>query len=151
MRQQNMGFTLMELMIVVAIVGILSAFAYPRYIQYVDDANRNDAQAALISLAAHLERRFTENNSYCDSGSTAVKDCGAAAGDSGQPTFFPTSVPLDGGPAIYTLEIETVSPTAFEIRAVRGLGQRMEKDDCGDFTYTQTGRKDQVNEAETCW
>ncbi|WP_320821785.1 type IV pilin protein [Reinekea sp.] len=152
MKTQNAGFSLMELMTVVAIIGILSAFAYPRYGQYVDNAHRNDAQAALISLAAHLERRFSENNSYCDSGSVKVDKCGADAGkDSGAPAFFGTSVPLDGGTAIYNLTIESVSATAFEIRAVRVAGQRMEKDDCGDFIYTQTGRKGQVNEAEDCW
>jgi len=152
MKTQNAGFSLMELMTVVAIIGILSAIAYPNYVRYVDNAYRNDAQAALISLAAHLERRFTENNSYCDSGSVVVTGCGAAAsGDSGKPAFFAQTVPLDGGTVIYNLMIQSVSATAFEIRAVRAVGQRMAKDDCGDFSYTQTGRKDQLNEVETCW
>jgi len=152
MKTHNTGFTLMELMIVVAIIGILSAFAYPNYVQYVDNAYRNDAQAALISLAAHMERRFTENNSYCDSGSDAETDCGAVAGDSGAPAFFAASVPLDGGTAVYNLEINSsVSATSFEIHAIRVSGQRMANDDCGDFIYTQTGLKSQVNHAEVCW
>jgi Tfp pilus assembly protein PilE len=58
---------------------------------------------------------------------------------------------LDGGTPIYNLTIESVSATTFEVRAVRVAGQRMANDDCGDFTYTQTGRKDQVNETEICW
>jgi type IV pilus assembly protein PilE len=153
MKTQNAGFSLMELMVVVTIIGILSAFAYPSYMRYVDNAYRDDAKAALISLAAHLERRFTENNSYCDSGNDLEVGCGdGTAGDSGAPAFFAATVPIDSDTAIYSLEITTsVSATAFEIRAVRVAGQRMANDDCGDFTYTQTGFKDQVNNAEDCW
>jgi type IV pilus assembly protein PilE len=155
MKTQNAGFSLMELMVVVAIIGILSAFAYPSYVRYVDNAYRDDAKAALISLAAHLERRFTENNSYCDSGNTEVTDCGAATGDSGAPAFFATSVPLNGGTPIYNLVIEDVSPTSFEIRAVPVVGQRMANDNCGQFVYTNTGRKSLdplvPPEPDDCW
>lgn len=58
------GFTLIEVMIVVAIVGILSAIAYPSYQQHVRSSRRADAQAALLELAQFMERRFTENNGY---------------------------------------------------------------------------------------
>ena len=58
------GFTLIELMIVVAIVGILAAIAYPSYTEYVRRAARADAQGALTSLAAVMERWFSDNNTY---------------------------------------------------------------------------------------
>ena len=61
---KDRGFTLMELMVVVAIVGILGAVAYPSYIDSTRKARRADAQADLIELSGFMERFFTENNRY---------------------------------------------------------------------------------------
>jgi type IV pilus assembly protein PilE len=58
------GFTLIELMIAVAIVGILAAIAYPSYQNYVKQTRRSDAQIALTQAANHQERFFTECNWY---------------------------------------------------------------------------------------
>ena len=58
------GVSLMELMIVVMIVGILSAVAYPNYRDYVARAKRNEAKAALLQIATNQERFYLNNNSY---------------------------------------------------------------------------------------
>lgn len=58
------GFTLIEMMIVVAIVGILAAIAYPSYQQYVLRSNRTEGQALLSDAAAREERYFAQNNTY---------------------------------------------------------------------------------------
>ena len=58
------GITLLELMIVVVIVGILAAIAYPSYQDYVLRSHRADAQADLLELAQWLERHYTTNNTY---------------------------------------------------------------------------------------
>lgn len=58
------GFTLIEVMIVVAIIGILSAIAYPSYTQYVLRGNRSEGMAMLMDAAARQERYFAQNNSY---------------------------------------------------------------------------------------
>ena len=58
------GFTLIELMITVAIVGILAAIAYPSYQNYVLRANRSEGQALLNEAAARMERFYAQNNAY---------------------------------------------------------------------------------------
>ena len=58
------GVTLLELMIVVVIVGIIVAFAYPNYKDFVDRAKRNEAKAILLEIAQNQERFYLQNNRY---------------------------------------------------------------------------------------
>ena len=60
----NSGFTLIEVMIVVAIIGILAAIAYPSYIDSVRKGKRAEARAAVMNLLQQQERYFTQNNTY---------------------------------------------------------------------------------------
>lgn len=94
--QRNSGFTLIELMIVVAIVVILSTIAFPSYQQYVAKAERSEAISAIQSILEAQERYFRQNNTYTttlgagglnfpttmsslDNYSVAASVCGAAA------------------------------------------------------------------------
>ena len=61
------GFTLIELMIVVVIVGVLAAIAYPSYQQYARESKRADAHAALLRIATLEEKFFSNNNTYTTS------------------------------------------------------------------------------------
>jgi len=158
--QNNRGFTLIELMIVVAIIGILAAIAYPSYQESVAKSKRADAQGALLSLASALERHFTETNSYCDAGSTAVTDCGSGTGDDGAPaaTIHSNQVPTDGGTKYYDLTIavssvSATSKTATEFTVTATPSGSMTGDKCGNLTYTHTGVQAATGAAGTayCW
>jgi type IV pilus assembly protein PilE len=63
-RVRNSGFTLVELMIVVAIIGILAAVAYPSYVESVRKSKRAEARASLMNLLQQQERYMTQNSTY---------------------------------------------------------------------------------------
>lgn len=73
MNKNNKGFTLIEVMIVVAIIGILAAIAVPSYSKYVRDANRTDALTELMTYASDLERTKVLASDY---GAAALDDYG---------------------------------------------------------------------------
>ncbi len=62
----ELGFSLIELMVVVAILGIVAAIAYPSYNSYILKGNRAEAQTALIDLLQQQERYFTQRNTYIE-------------------------------------------------------------------------------------
>ncbi len=134
MKKTN-GFTLIELMIVVAIVGILASIAIPSYQKSILKSRRADARSALLGFANALERHFTENFSYCGAGSAGAAGgvCGVA-NNTGTPTIFAATSPVEsdgvaGTTAYYILIINAVTPTTFTISAIPIAPQ--DDDDCG--------------------
>lgn len=120
----------MELMIVVTIIAILAAIAYPSYLNQVRKSYRADAQANLMELAVFLERFYTENNTYA----------GAAIPSNLE------DVP-ESGALRYKLTIESQDATSFNIKATAQSGTGQDADSCGDMTMVQTGAKTPAN----CW
>jgi type IV pilus assembly protein PilE len=147
MKKTQQGFTLIELMIVVAIIGILAAIAYPSYQSHITKTRRSDAMSALSGLSAAMERHYTENLTYE----------GAAVGgnDTGAPAIFPTQSPIDGNTAFYDLTIESVTPSdTYVIRADPINGQ----DGDGYLELTNTGQRrwdrndnGSIDAGENCW
>lgn len=129
--KNQQGFNLIELMIVVAIVGIIAAFAYPSYREQVFETRRTDCAGALVSLGNAMERYFTVNNTYQ----------GAAAGgaDTGAPAVFATTCPVDGGTPTYNLTIQAATAATYTLQAVPVGPQAGDR--CGTFTLTNTGMK----------
>ena len=81
------GFTLTELLIVVVIIGILTAITYPAYRGFVLQSNRSDAHISLLEASQQLERWFTENNTYAGytyNGTDITTSGSAAASRQGQ-------------------------------------------------------------------
>ena len=64
MKKKTRGFTLIELMIVIAILGILASIGYPAYTSYVKKGNRADAIASLLALKGRMEEYYMNNDSY---------------------------------------------------------------------------------------
>lgn len=137
------GFTLIELMIVIVVIAILASVAIPSYQEYVRKGKRADAGAALMGLAAVMERHFTASGNYCDmagAGGETVADCGdAGTNDRGPPSTYPTQSPQDETVAAYNLTISDATETTYTLSAARTGPQTGDK--CGTLTYTSTGQK----------
>ena len=74
MKANSKGFTLIEMMVVVAIMGILYSVALPAYSQYVQDGRRADIQQLMLQQVANLERRYTRLGFYPDENNIVATD-----------------------------------------------------------------------------
>ncbi|HZX80417.1 MAG TPA: type IV pilin protein [Lysobacter sp.] len=126
------GFTLIELMIAVAVVAILASIALPSYNESVRKSRRAQAKADMVEYAQLAERHFTANGGY---------------GGFALPV---QQSPREAGPARYNLNLATTAST-FVITAVPQGGQASDR--CGTLTIDQTGRKTKSGSASDseCW
>lgn len=119
--QKQKGFTLIELMIVVAVVGILSAIAYPSYTEYVRRGHRADARAGLLQAQLWLERAATATGVY----PTALPSNLTWSGDAGK--RYTIGFAANNTNAAFTLTATPKSPGP------------QASDKCGTYTLTNTG------------
>lgn len=143
------GFTLIELMMTVAIIGILAGIAYPSYQDSVRKSRRADVKGVVLGLANAMERRFTETNSYCDAGGADGADsCGAGTNDTGTPSIYPIPPETSN---FYKVTISQVTDSSYTLSAVPTGIQTNDK--CGTLTLTHTGAKNNsanLSQSE-CW
>jgi len=131
------GFTLVELMVVIAIIGIIGAIAFPSYETYMKKSRRADAKVALSTMADRQERYYLQNNTY----SADENDVGGSATKEGY----------------YTLSIDSADVNGFQLTAtVVPGGEQANDTDCQLMYLNSAGAKESGaapggGDVKNCW
>ncbi len=139
------GFTLIELMVTVAVIGILASIAYPSYREYVKRASRADAKAVLLETAQVMERNFTEANRYekTSSGTTI------------NTAWLPFQQSPKEGTAKYTIQFAASMPTQATYTLEAVPTGTMTGDACATLSLSHLGVKtvsaSATKTAAECW
>jgi type IV pilus assembly protein PilE len=130
-RGRQRGFTLIEVVVVVAVIGILTAIAIPSYSNYTTRARRAVAAGCLVESAQALERYYTTRLTYV----------GGPA-----PTCTPEIL------ALYTFQPEAAyTATGYSLQAIPQTGTSQGGDHCGTLGLNQRGVRSHASGATGCW
>lgn len=146
------GFTLIELMVTVAVVAVIAAIAFPSYQNQVRKTRRADAQAGLMELASYMERLSTENGAYnidVDGDGTVMQ------GDEADDLIF-NQTPKDGSSKFYNITFPAApTSTSFTLRATPIGGQAgdgiLEISSTGARSWDKNNDGDTTDAGENSW
>lgn len=140
------GFTLIELMITVAIIGALAAIAIPSYNEYLAKGRRSGAQTQLLLAQQWMERLYSESYDYTKDSSGTLTN--STNGFAKQP--FAKSPTAGSGTTAYTLTLSALTASSYTITATRTGPASSDK--CGNFSLTNTGVKSvTLLSVAECW
>ncbi|QOL25771.1 prepilin-type N-terminal cleavage/methylation domain-containing protein [Thalassotalea sp. LPB0316] len=134
MKKLNRGLTLIELMVAVAIIGILAGVAYPSYVDFVTRSNRAEPQRELMRIANLQEMFYVDNRAYTDD----MKDLGLGAD------------PFITESGNYSIDATVNSAKDTFVLKATALGQQASADAvCLNMQITETGAKSATS--AKCW
>lgn len=129
------GFTLVELLITVAIIGIISTIAYPSYVTFITKSNRAEPQRELLVLANSMEQYFIDQRRYTDELTELGKDTKSYSTESGNYTISAT---INEAGTTYTLSA-----------AIKSGSSQANDSECATMSVDNTGQKTATS--NTCW
>lgn len=153
---RHQGYTLIELLIVVAVIGVLASIAIPAYQQSVMRGNRSVAQAGLMDLANRQEQFYLNNKTYTADMANLGYPAGLVFTSSGSSALAlnnnQTPVGSTSGERVYFLLINSASATAYSLSAVPQLTQANDAE-CGTLALTNLGARTESGSATAtdCW
>lgn len=137
------GFTLIELMITVAVVAILAAVAYPSYTRHIARGKRNAAQAVMQNVVSRQEQYMLNARNYYPAASGAATD------------LAPLGVTVPGDVTtnydVRVVSDNAAAPPSFYVEAAPKPGQAKSDSGCGTLRLTHTGVKTASGGAANCW
>jgi type IV pilus assembly protein PilE len=142
LNSKTAGFTLIELMIVTAIIAILASIALPSYREYVQRSSRTEARTQLLKAAQYMQRFYSATDRY-DQDRNGDSILGK----------FPVDLRVSppSGTALYNLTVTASQPTAYTLTATPVAGGGMATDKCGNLMLNHTGLKSVSTSATDCW
>jgi len=146
MKLSQKGFTLIEMLVTVALMLILASIALPSYTNFVTRSVRTQAKGALLNIADRQEQFFLDNKVYA----SELGDLGFSS----NPMYIDRDgfeVESDATDKVYKLELSETGAISYTVAAVPQLHQAQADEACGTLTLEHTGVRSQTGPSSRCW